>query len=290
MSRAAVTAVVAGHTALGRLSGAGRSGRRAWSCGQRSSSTASAPGATRSAGAMPPGTETVSAVTAAVALEPADALTTPPMFASVEARRLMALQLLCVGARPQDPEWLLRCAGVPGRGVSEYDLCRGKITRVLSSDYLDFFDREPDFGIYDEAVSLEIGQPLQGWGCVHGKQKYSGAIRTLRRIVCRAVENGRMSCRVTDGQPFGHSLRVDWRCEGEMHVLHLHRDIHIHAISMYTLQPQAEQGGSLAYRIRRHRIEFVDIHPPGLRSLLSEAWWSPCGRVRPCFAFAGDAI
>lgn len=125
---------------------------------------------------------------------------------------------------------------------------------------------------------------------MRGKQKYSSAIRALRRIVCGAVESGRMHCHVTDGHAFGDSLRVDWRCEGEMHVLNLHRDIRIRAISMYTLRSQPKEEGSLSYKIGRHRIEFLDIHPPGLRSLLNDAWWSSRGRVRPCLAFASDAI
>lgn len=84
------------------------------------------------------------------------------------------------------------------------------------------------------SLSLEIGQPLQGVGCARGKQNYSCAIRTPRRIVCGAVENGRVACRVTDGHSFGHLLRLDWWCEGEMNVLHRRKDTQIRAISMCT--------------------------------------------------------
>merc|ERR1719357_691867 len=77
-----------------------------------------------------------------------------------------------------------------GRKPTEYELSRGKIIDTLQQDYADFYQREPNFDIYDEAVCLEIGNPPHGVRAVNGKSRYIGFIRGLRRVLRGAVSDG----------------------------------------------------------------------------------------------------
>jgi len=183
---------------------------------------------------------------------------------------------------------LLACGGQPPRRPTEYELSLGKIADTLRSDYPDLLQRDPDFGIYDEAISLEIGQPLHAAVLgIRGKMRYARAISTLRRLACSTLLDGSIRCRVHSGAEYGCALRVPWTCDGTMYLLGLQRPIHISAISLYNVAPQAlgSNDMSLSYRIRRHKIDFMDIQPPSLRSLLFEALWRPTPRQEPVLAF-----
>mmetsp|Transcript_64645 Transcript_64645/g.168101 ORF Transcript_64645/g.168101 Transcript_64645/m.168101 type:complete len:296 (-) Transcript_64645:35-922(-) len=186
-------------------------------------------------------------------------------------------------------EGLFTCGGQLPRRPTEYELSLGKIADTLRSDYPALLEREPDFGIYDEAVSLEIGQPWHAAVLgIRGKEKYMRAIRTLKRLACSALSDGSIRCRVESGAEYGCALRVPWKCEGTMYLLGLQRRIHISAISSYKVAPQpigSRDSFALSYRIRQHRIEIMDIQPPSLRSLLSDTLWQPGHREQPCFAF-----
>jgi len=173
---------------------------------------------------------------------------------------------------------LLSCRDDPGRRPSDYELSLGKITDTLLRDYEEFLDRDPEPDIYDQAVSLEITVPAAGT-LLRGKQRYVQTICTLRRLTAKAVSDGRMTCRAEPGDVYGCALRIRWRCDGTMTLLGMQTEIHFSAISSYCLTPQAEvvaiDGSDLSYRIRRHRIEFLNIHPPSLRTLVTEALWHP---------------
>jgi len=182
--------------------------------------------------------------------------------------------------------------GVPG-GSTDYELSLGRIVDTLRSDYPAFFERSPDFEIYDDGVVLELGQPFHSVAALRGKRRYIRALGALQRLAGGAIIDGVVNCRIYDGTPCGYTLRVPWTCKGEM--LGLRRAVHVSAVSLYSVVPQAKSapvsvGGSgltsLSHRIHRHTIEFVQIEPPSLRSLLLGLWWQPqLVEMEPTLAF-----
>lgn len=191
----------------------------------------------------------------------------------------------------------------PPRAPSEYELSRGKIVDILKCDYPAMFERTPNFEIYDESIIFELGQPFHAVRAVRGKRAYCRALSTLRRLSCSTVRDGRVWCKVADGQPYGHDLRVPWTCEGMLRLPTPVR-IYISAVSLYSIRPQIPPPlnsqkrddfaaapaalRSLSHRIHRHCIEFVEIHPPSLRSVLLHFWWERQGcNVDPVFALGG---
>jgi len=167
--------------------------------------------------------------------------------------------------------------GLRPRGPSEYELSIGRITDTLRRDYREFFERPPDFDIYDDAVVFALGQPFHGVPELQGKLAYRRALNGLRGLARRTVE-GSVRCTVLDGKPYGHALKVSWTCEG---VLLNQCSVCIKAISLYSVSPHAALVGDLTgptpplHRVSRHVIEFVEIHPPSLRSMLLRNWWQP---------------
>lgn len=187
--------------------------------------------------------------------------------------------LLCVL-----PQWsgVLPFSGPSPPPNSEFDLCRGKIADILMQDYPAFFERDPEFGIYAQAVSLEVGQPSPTFCRIRGKAGYCTAIRGLRQLVRRAVRNGTVDCSMERGEPYGHerALRVVWTCRGETPIL---GPVLIKAISIYSLGPEEcpEEGHhQLAYRVIRHQIEFLEVIPPGLL----KPWLTGPSCQEPAFA------
>lgn len=160
----------------------------------------------------------------------------------------------------------------PPKEPDEYELSIGKITDVLRSDYPDFFERSPDFGIYDEHVTLELGKPLEEPKVLaRGKSRYCRRLLAMRRICSSMVRNGTVSCQVCDGRPYGSALRVYWKCQGEIW-LGSAREFHISAVSYYSVAPQlpdrSEALQFLAHRINRHTIDITEIRPSSLQSRL----------------------
>jgi len=170
-----------------------------------------------------------------------------------------------------------------GRRPTEYELSLGKIVDTLKNDYPAFFEREPNFDIYDDHLVFELGRPFHGVSALHGKQSYRRALLALQRLGRGALSDGTVACQVHDGTPYGHALKVAWQCNGSMLGK---RCVHISAISLYSVNHQAEKETdvSLAHRVHKHSIEFLEIHPPSLRSLLLGQWWRPQSRLEPVLA------
>jgi len=194
-----------------------------------------------------------------------------------------------VPGQESSPESVLACRE-QGRTPTEYELSRGKIIDTLQNDYADFFEKEPSFDIYDEAVCLEIGHPPHGVRAVRGKSRYIGFIRGLRRVLRGAVSDGSIECRIRDGAAYGYAIRVHWTCTGHLAIWGTQHPVHVSALSLYAMQDEAASGAIPdasvpACRIHQHKIEILDIQPPFLRSQWAEAWRGPAHGREPVFAF-----
>lgn len=179
--------------------------------------------------------------------------------------------------------------GAPRR-PTDYELSLGKIVDVLQSDYPAFFERLPNFDIYDDNIVLELGRPFHGVEALHGKRKYRGAIAALQRLGSTTLRDGLVRCRIADGGHYGHAVKVAWECHG---TCLWSCPVYISAISLYSLTPQVpslsgepelKRSPALSHRIHRHTIEFVEIQPPSLRSLLLRLWWERHAQVEPVLA------
>jgi len=146
-------------------------------------------------------------------------------------------------------------------------LSLGKITEVLRSDYPDFFERAPDFSIYDESVSLQLrkpwDEPKQLAGC---RSTYARFLKMIRVPITRFTREGSVECQVCDGRPYGFDLRVHWTCRGVL--MGGYRSFLVSAISLYKLRKQAEDADSLPWRIHNHVIDVTEIRPCCLRQTL----------------------
>lgn len=187
--------------------------------------------------------------------------------------------------RCQPAVWSCRGEGLP-HSPTDYELSLGKIVDTLRSDYPAIFERGPDFEIYDKHVILELGRPFHAVSALHGKRAYCRALGTLQQLASSAVRDGTVTFHISDGTPYGHALRVHWTCRGQLRCLG--RPVHISAISLYSVAPQAPTPAgccpSLSHLINRHTLEFVEIHPPSLRSLLRGMWWEPLSQPQPALA------
>jgi len=184
------------------------------------------------------------------------------------------------------------CAGRP-KGASEYQISLGKIVDTLQADYPALFDRSPNFDIYDDCVVFELGSGTASDGkqmsALRGKRAYCRALLALQRLAKQTVREGRVKCSVQQGSPCDYSLRVNWTCNGELAAIAM--PVYISAISTYSVAPEASLSGNLPFalhRIDRHKIEFLEIHPPSLRTLLLGAWWKPQVQMEPSLALHGN--
>jgi len=185
------------------------------------------------------------------------------------------------------------CAGRP-KGASQYQLSLGKIVDTLQADYPAVFDRSPNFDIYDDCVVFELGSGTAFDGrqmsTLQGKRAYCRAILALQGLANRTVREGKVKCSVQQGSTCGYTLRVNWTCHGEIAIWR-RQPLYISAISVYSVAPEASLSGNLPFplhRIDRHKIEFVEIHPPSLRTLLLGAWWVPQVKMEPSLALQGN--
>lgn len=205
--------------------------------------------------------------------------------------------------------------GLPPSGPSEYELDLGKITDVLVRDYRGFFEHEPTLGIYNEDIVFRVGRPFadalsEARTAVRGRRAYCRGLSAFRGVTRTTVRHADVACSISDGTPYGHALRVDWRFQGDMRLLMC--PVYIQAISLYSIAPRvaaaapegaAPEGaapgikdsgggrgaGVLSHGVHRHTVEFVEIHPPSLRSLLQKALWQPTtGPVAAPLCFEQD--
>jgi len=183
----------------------------------------------------------------------------------------------------------------PPRGSTEYQLSIGKIRDTLQSDYPNFFRRSPDFGIYDDRITLQFGEPFRmRKDIINGKPAYRRAFGVLQLLARKAVgpDEGAVDFRIDDGAAHGCALRVRWEVYGDFRLWRgSPRPFHISAVSLYSVARQeirprllratllggaCDEGSSLlAYRIHRHSIVFMEIRPPQLRSMLLGQSLSP---------------
>lgn len=158
------------------------------------------------------------------------------------------------------------------KGQNDYDLSRGKIIDTLRRDYPEFFDRSPDFDVYDESISLEFVRPLKApMTLARGKTAYCRAILAARTLGSGMIRNGAINCQVCDGSPYGCALRVHWTCRGQFWIGG-YQDFQISAVSYYSLASQAPDRSRayqfLAYRINKHTLDITEIHPSSLKDHL----------------------
>eukprot|EP00435_Cladocopium_sp_Y103_P014566 s3885_g3.t1 len=125
---------------------------------------------------------------------------------------------------------------LPSQPPDAYRLSLGKITETLRLDYQEFFDRKPDFSIYDPAVVLQLrkpwNEPKQMAGC---KQTYVTMVKAMRTFCKKFLHGGTVDCQVCDGRPYGCDLRVHWTCKGQVNWIG-ETSVMISAISLYTLK------------------------------------------------------
>lgn len=158
---------------------------------------------------------------------------------------------------------------LPSQPPDAYRLSLGKITDTLRLDYEEFFDRKPDFSIYDPAVVLQLrkpwSEPKQMAGC---KQTYVGIVKAMRTFCKKFLHEGSVECQVCDGRPYGCDLRVHWTCKGHVNWIG-ETSVMISAISLYTLKhcDDVDQD-ELAWRVHSHIIDVTEIRPCSLRNQL----------------------
>lgn len=174
------------------------------------------------------------------------------------------------------------------RGCSEFDLDRGKIIDTLKTDYPDFFERPPDFGIYDDGIVFDFGWPVASRVVVQGKQRYVWLLRLLQGFARRLISGGVVTCALSNHLVTGRRevVKVHWKCEGEF----FKQSVRISANSMYTIGKSANMGQEprMHHRVCRHTVEFLEIHPPRLkRALLSDPWAAPELAPHPLYLHEG---
>ena len=167
---------------------------------------------------------------------------------------------------------------LPAQPPDEYRLSLGKITDTLRMDYQDFFQRPPDWSIYDQAVVLQLRkpwlEPKQMAGC---KGTYVTMLKAIRKFCNSFIHDATVDCQVCDGRPYGCDLRVHWTCKGQLNYWIGEPSVMISAISLYTLKRCSDtEDKSLAWRVHTHIIDVTEIRPCSLRQRLmdSEALYS----------------
>ncbi|CAK9061902.1 Hypothetical protein (Fragment), partial [Durusdinium trenchii] len=147
---------------------------------------------------------------------------------------------------------------LPPDRPDEYRLSLGKITDTLRLDYQEFFQKQPDWSIYDQSVVLQLRkpweEPKQLAGC---KGTYVTILKGIRAFCHRILPDvPEVDCQVCDGRPYGCDLRVHWTFKGEVKfpVGEPHA-VMISAISLYTLKRCSDaEDDSLPWRVHSHII------------------------------------
>lgn len=168
-----------------------------------------------------------------------------------------------------------RDGGLPPSG---YELSLGKITDVLRSDHENFFRRPPDFSIYAEDIAFDImGRDAR----VVGKRKYEKIFSLWRNVTCTVVSDGEVQFRIVKAEQEDYELKVRWCLRGKMVLMNIESPIFVDAVSLYSLgaapsfqdmSPSLQlcdtPAPALTHKVRRHTVEFVEVHPPLLRNFL----------------------
>lgn len=161
------------------------------------------------------------------------------------------------------------------KGASDFQLSVGKIVDTLQADYLAWFERSPNFDIYDESIVFEMGLITgRQLSELQGKRAYCRLILGLQRLATLTVREGKVKCSVQPWSTCDYTLRVNWSCNGQL----AYQPLHISAISAYSVAPKAALSvpAQLPWHlIDRHKIEFLEIHPPSLKYLLRGVGWKP---------------
>lgn len=194
---------------------------------------------------------------------------------------------------------MLRCQGHGSgrpRPNSDLDLSFGKIVDTLQMDYPALFERSPNFDIYDECVvfELDLGSGHDGRKLsarpLRGKRAYCRALLALQGLARGTVRDGKVKCSIQHASPSDYTLRVNWTCHGQIAALGY--PLYIDAISVYSVASEASASEATLplHRIDRHKIEFLEIHPPSLGRILHGVWWQPqVHRVdEPVLAMSGQ--
>lgn len=177
----------------------------------------------------------------------------------------------------------------PKRGATDLQLSLGKIHDTLDADYHAFFERSPDFDIYDDSIIFDLdldyedGSPREA---LRGKKTYRRAILALQSIVSNTVRDSEIRCSVKHNPVRDEMLQVKWTCSGQTALFPV--PVHISAISSYSLGRRPETFGMpthvLSHLVCRHTVEFKEIQPPTLRKLLQGFVW-PQLQPEPTLAF-----
>jgi len=209
-------------------------------------------------------------------------VTSPLASSKLDLRRRTQTLGLCGYASGRPHSWQKEghCGYATGRpqGSSEFDLSLGKIVDTLRVDYPAMFERSPNFDIYDECIifELDFGRTHENVRGLRGKRKYHRALITLQSLAMKTISNAKVECTVQLGSPYDYTLRVNWTCEGE--ISKIYGPLYMSAISLYSVSNEVSLGAAdqlPLHRINRHKIEFVEIHPPLIRNLLPHFWWQP---------------
>lgn len=178
-------------------------------------------------------------------------------------------------------------AGPSERREDLWTLSKGKIADTLSRDYPDLLERAPDFHIYEGEIELTPGQSFEAPRLVlQGKTAYVNAC-SAARMAARSLRDGEIQFRLHDGEAVGHALKVHWTLRGAL----VREPIYVSAISLYALAYQAsvglpcqEDGASLPYKVYRHKLEFVEVQPPSVRTMLLDMLFPSSSETRPCLS------
>lgn len=163
----------------------------------------------------------------------------------------------------------------PGRRATELELSMGKIRDALQRDHDSWFedDHVLDCSIYHEDVCLELGGDFleEGYRCFSGRHKYIKFLNRFRTFTRSVIADSETTCRVRPAEVQGWELRVKWTMKGTIYPSTM--PLKVDAVSFYSLaaQEDAEDGGP-SYRIRRHKVEFKELHPPFLQQGISQGW------------------
>jgi len=169
-------------------------------------------------------------------------------------------------------------ATAPRQGATDFQLSLGKIVDTLRADYGEWFERTPNFDIFDEHIVCEMDLMGRQLSQLNGKRAYCRLLTTLQRATAMTVREGQVKCSVHPWSACDGTLRVNWTCTGQLG----YQPLHISAISAYAVASEASSSERLPYHlIDRHKIDFLEIHPPSLKTFLRGIGWQPQSSWQP---------
>jgi hypothetical protein len=180
-------------------------------------------------------------------------------------------------------------------GATDFQLSLGKIRDTLHADYPAFFERSPDFDIYDDSITIELNLDNEDasprrWG-LQGKRKYKRLISGFQNLAATTVREGEIRSSVKYIPACGQTLQVKWTCVGQVALFTV--PVHISAVSNYSIAPRSQDSFDvpthvLSHLIHHHTVEIVEIHPPSLRTWL-QGFLLPRMQPEPTLAYGTHA-